>query len=246
MTGYHIKAATLSFSVLMLSAVALGKPAALAQHSDTQAQVPPSAQAPEGQSPRTPSPPLIAPLRPNQNLRSANGVIRLFDSVLIYPLPDWTKLNSSKALQSSRYNRLQQPGIFALEAVPIEETHTNWKNQYALLAIQNFRGGPVRNMQLTERNFQEGCAAGTVRMVHGVAREGVPTLLVACGAYAAKADTGEVGVFVFLQRGQTAVRLYREWRGPAFDPDDSKTWPVNRAQLMKVFKQLQSARLTAQ
>ncbi|MEM1039478.1 MAG: hypothetical protein AAGI12_08400 [Pseudomonadota bacterium] len=188
----------------------------------------------------------LTPMRPNQRLSNANGVIRLFDSVLLFPLPDWTTLNTSTAMQASRFNRRQQPGVFALEAIPRDETFQNWKNIYALLAIQNFRGGPARNMMLAEDNFQQGCAPGTVRTVRGTAREGVPTLLVACGAYAKQPDMGEVGVFVFLQRGNTAVRLYREWRGPAFDPDDTNAWPVERTQLMKVFNQLQAARLRGQ
>ncbi|MEO0545748.1 MAG: hypothetical protein AAF035_02260 [Pseudomonadota bacterium] len=188
----------------------------------------------------------LTPMRPNQRLSNANGIIRLFDSVLLYPLPDWTPLNTSTAMQASRFKRGQQPGVFSLQAIPREETYQDWKNLYALLAIQNFRGGPARNMMLAESNFQQGCAPGTVRMERGTAREGVPTLLVACGAYAKQPDMGEVGVFVFLQRGNTAVRLYREWRGPAFDPDDTAAWPVERPQLMKVFNQLQAARLRGQ
>ncbi|MEL6966456.1 MAG: hypothetical protein AAGM04_03660 [Pseudomonadota bacterium] len=177
-----------------------------------------------------------------RSLNSVNGVIRLFGTVLVYPLPDWTPLNTN-ALKASRFNRQQRPGVFALQAIPKTETGNNWRNLYGILAIERFRGGPLRHLAITEGNFRQNCAADRLRLTQGTARVGVPTLFVACGAYTKDQTQGQIGVFVFLQNGQTAVRLYREWRGPAFDPDKQDSWPVDRAQLKTVFENLQAAQL---
>ena len=54
---------------------------------------------------------------------------------------------------------------------------------------------------------------------------------------------GEVAAFVLMQRGKTAIRLYREWRGPAFRSEDPNQWPVSLKNVQRVIQTMTRARL---
>ncbi len=185
-----------------------------------------------------------SPARPGANFRSMSGTIRLFDSVLIYPLPDWTTPDrETNPLADTNYSRGQQRAIFHLEMVPKGENKKDWKNLYAILAQENYPHGIRGHVREIIGGFRAGCRPSNTTVRPGRGTDTKFLLIIACGSYANNPSQGELAAFVVMQRGSTAVRLYREWRAPAFRSEDENQWPINGEELGKILTSMQKARL---
>ena len=173
-----------------------------------------------------------------------NGVIRLFDSVLVYPLPDWTPPDThSNPLAGTRYNRQEAPGVFKLEMTPKNESAENWFNLYALLARQNYKGSTGSHAREIASAFRQNCNPSNLSIRPGRGDDNRAFLLIACGNYSKRPQLGEVAAFALFRRGGTAVRLYREWKGAAFRANDPTSWPVTLEEFGVVTQAMAKAKL---
>jgi hypothetical protein len=44
---------------------------------------------------------------------------------------------------------------------------------------------------------------------------------------------GEIMLFEVVENEFGAMKVYEEWRGPAFDPNDMDAWPVDQAEFQR-------------
>lgn len=188
-----------------------------------------------------PPPPATSPQK-----AGIHASIRLFDSLLIHPLPDWSPREvESDPLSATRFDRQRGENIIRQEMVPVEETFKDWRNLYGLMGLRNYPGTNAAHAGQIVRLFRTGCSPSNINIqpLHG--NERMALQVVACGSFSRQPDIGEVAVFVLLKRGTTAARLYREWRGPAFRAEDPGQWPVKRNTLRHVIMTMTGARLVS-
>lgn len=184
-------------------------------------------------------PPVTEPRR-----KEFNGTLPLFDSLLIHPMPDWMPQEiQGNPITSTRFNRKQGKNVFLLEMMPREEKPSEWRNLYAVLGFRNYRGTNETHARLIGNSFKTGCKPSNLNVRPLQGNPKIALLVVACGSFARQTSIGEVAAFVLLQRGTTAVRLYRQWRGPAFRSEDPQQWPVTRKSLDRIIGKMIRARL---
>lgn len=177
--------------------------------------------------------------------RGLNATVRLFDSVLVYPLPDWSPTEaSSKPLTASRFKRSQKGGIFSLEMVPKDEDFKKWRNLYGVVGMANFRGSTQQHANQIVSQFKTGCRPSNLSIRPGSGNSKKAVIVVACGSYAQKRDEGEIAAFVLFQNGKTSARIYREWRGKAFQAEVTSTWPVSEEEVRRVLRTMAASTLT--
>ena len=188
---------------------------------------------------------LLPAPQPGAKYRGLNASVRLFDTVLVYPLPDWSPTErSSNPLKASKFNRTQKGNIFSLQMVPKEEEFKSWRNLYAIVGVANFPGNTRSHADQIIKQFRAGCRPSNLSIRPGSGNRNKAIIVIACGSYARKQDEGEIAAFVIFQHGKTAVRIYREWRGPAFQAGTSATWPVSPEEVQRVLRTMHASTLT--
>jgi hypothetical protein len=189
---------------------------------------------------------LLPPPQPGAKYRGLNATVKLFDSVLVYPLPDWSPTErSAQPLTASRFNRSQKGNVFSLEMVPKEESFKDWTNLYGVVGMANFRGSNQQHAKLIVNQFKTGCRPSNLSVKPGGGNNKKAVIVVACGSYTKKRDIGEVAAFVLFRNGNTSARLYREWRGKAFQAEVPSTWPVSEEEVRRVLRTMATSTLRA-
>lgn len=184
------------------------------------------------------------PPRAQSPAKGFEATIRLFDSVLIHPLPDWMPREiQGDPMSSTLFSRQEKGNVFRMEMVPKEETFQDWRNLYAVMGLRNYPGTISDHARQIITLFRSGCSPSNLAIRPPQGNANIALLIIACGSFSRQAGMGEVAVFVLLHRGKTAVRLYREWRGKAFRAEDRGQWPVKRKTLDHVIRTMTQARL---
>lgn len=158
---------------------------------------------------------------------------------LVLPLPKWGELDDAAPQDLlglvSVYFR-EEAGQARLEIYPRGESEALWTRLYGArlfdqpgLALANLRSVIVDV-------YARACRADSVALFQLEADNGdaIPPLGFVCGAYRdlpGYAGQGEVMVMGFSKSDKGVAMVYEEWRGKAFDPADSATWPVSTEQI---------------
>lgn len=188
---------------------------------------------------------MAKPAAPAPGSQEFKGSISLFDSVLIYPMPDWMpRETQGNPMSSLRLNRRRGEKVFLLEMLPKEEPVSAWRNLYAVMGLRDYPGNNATHARDIVRALGSNCKPSNLNTGPLKGNPRLAVVVVACGSFAREPDKGEVAAFVLLQRGTTAVRLYRQWRGPAFRSEDPEQWPVKREAFERIIRQMTKARLT--
>ena len=170
---------------------------------------------------------------------SQQSPIELFGETLIFFLPDWTDgLSTADVMNASTVDRQENSTQFLIEMVPSEQTLEEWRDIFAILA-QKGDVSVASELDTIEANYMQGCDPARTLVVRSDRVENPPTdgsgyATVFCGAYAADSAQGEIGVFRVVRQGDVTARIYREWRGPAFDLADRANFPVSVERLRAI------------
>ena len=188
---------------------------------------------------------LLPSPQPGAKYRGLNATVKLFDSVLVYPLPDWSPTEvSSNPLTASRFNRTQKGNVFSLEMVPKEDDFKSWTNLYGVVGMANFRGSTQQHANLIVNQFRTGCRPSNLAVKPGSGNNTKAVIVVACGSYNQKREQGEIAAFVLFKNGNTSARIYREWRGKAFQAEVTSTWPVSEEEVRRVLRTMAASTLS--
>jgi hypothetical protein len=167
---------------------------------------------------------------------------------LSWPVPDW--FPASGAPQWADYvspNHVESDDQASLEIFPRGESEAYWTTIYGArinatpdVALTQLRSAVVNV-------YSRACQPQTVALFQFEPDQGdvIPPLGFLCGAYLDQlpsyAGKGEVMVIGFV-RSETGVGMvYQEWRGAAFDPEDTSTWPVSPDVVEQRLAQFKSA-----
>lgn len=156
--------------------------------------------------------------------------IELFGERLNYFHPDWTDgLDAAGVAEAVKVNRQENERAFLIEFVPADQTFETWTDLYAILAR---RGSSVEaELDEIEANFRGGCEPSQLLVLRSDRMENPPPVeggfaTVICGAYSFDPSRGQVAVFRVVEQGGVTARVYREWRGPAFEATTRENAPV--------------------
>lgn len=166
-------------------------------------------------------------------------VLSALNQNLALPLPDWGELEGTAPENLldlvSVYFR-EDEGQARLEIYPRGEGEALWSRLYGArifdqpgLALANLRSVIVDV-------YARACQPETVALFQFEPDDGdnIPPLGFVCGAYQdlpGYAGQGEVMIMGFYKSAEGVAMVYQEWRGDAFDPTDSSTWPVSAEQI---------------
>lgn len=165
---------------------------------------------------------LTAAVVPAAAQPSANATfIELFGERLNYFHPDWTDgLDAAGVAAAVKVNRQENERAFLIEFVPADQTFQAWTDLYAILAR---RGSSIEaELGEIEANFRGGCEPDQLLVLRSDRMENPPPVeggfaTIICGAYSFDPSRGQVAVFRVVEQGGVTARVYREWRGPAFE-----------------------------
>ncbi len=156
------------------------------------------------------------------------------------PVPEWGR--TAGAPDAATLQLVRTPyaaDVETLEFIPAGETIDTWTRMVAALVVAKPGYPAAAHEESIVSAFEKGCEKASLNM--GVAAKGdgdlPPVFLVACGAYTSEiavgtfAGGGEIFIGAIAEGPKGAVKLYQEWRGKAFSPDDAASWPVAGTEL---------------
>lgn len=156
------------------------------------------------------------------------------------PVPEWGRTDGAPDAATLQLVRTPYAAdVETLEFIPAGETIDTWTKMVAALVVAKPGYPAAAHEDSIVNAFEKGCEKASLNM--GVAAKGdgdlPPVFLVACGAYGADiavgtfAGGGEIFIGAITETPKGAVKIYQEWRGKAFSPDDTATWPVSGTEL---------------
>ena len=184
-----------------------------------------------------PSPSLNAP-------RSLNGRVRIYDSVLVHPMPVWSRVEDGAApSERSIFQRSSQENVFRFDIAPRGESFKDWRNLFAVVAFKN-RPGPIeRQAHGVVQHFKRQCSPNNLGIYPGNKTTEKLVLVVSCGNYSRQREFGEIAAVTIVKRGNLAVTLMRQWKRKSWITSVPSQWPVSRKEIDGVLKELVRSRL---
>jgi hypothetical protein len=178
-------------------------------------------------SPAQEQPPLVA-----------NGdtmVLSTLGQSLSTPVPDWLEggqADGANPADSTPSHYVADDREALLELYPPGETQALWTQNYGIrLARNNGRSlGAIRSAVMA--SYARVCDPALTGFFQLGADQGevLAPLGYVCGAfrrgYTGLGGKGEVMVMSFRQNEAGVAMVFRQWRGPAFNPEDPQSWPV--------------------
>ena len=190
---------------------------------------------------------LAVPVQAQDRVQSrANPTfIDLFGERLNYTHPDWTDgAPPDELLGAMKVSRQENERQFLIELIPADQTFEAWTDLFAVMAKRE--GSVGAELDEIEANFTGGCAPDQLLILRSDRMENPPPVeggfaTVICGAYSFDPTRGQVAAFRVVEKNGVTARLYREWRGPAFDAATRENAPVAMGDVAEVNRRLLAA-----
>lgn len=187
----------------------------------------------------------LLPPSPGANARrSINGRIRVFDNVLIHPMPVWSKYSDGPApSERSKIQTATRDGIYSMNMTPREETLDNWKSIFTITGVNRAGISIKEHAESVAAQFQSVCSPSNLKFFPGRQTPISVLFVVACGNYSRDREQGHMAAVVVLKTETTVVTISRQWRDKAFQAAIQSAWPVDKDELESVMAELAKSRL---
>lgn len=178
--------------------------------------------------------------------------IRLYDTILRYPMPSWVDVTGD-LLKQSEYSRQQKGNYFIFEQIPKGEAFDSWTALYAVAAVHKPDFSFKQFLGASIAQIGQKCGKSNLNYERLSQDESSAMLVIVCGSYA-KADgqfgyapdVGDVTVMRFDQAGATFIKTYHHWRGEKFDIEREENWPVRRRTVLDMANGMAAMELTVE
>jgi len=189
---------------------------------------------------------LLPPSSSKSKARSFTGRIRIFNSVLLHPLPVWSRVaNGPAPAEKTKLTTANRKGVYYLDMVPKDESFKQWTNRFGVVGFNQPNASLQRQSNLVVQHFRSICSPSNLQVFRGRQAADRTVIVVACGSYSRQPGTGQMAAVMFLKNKTQSVTMRREWRGPAFQSKVASTWPVPKRELDGVLSELYRSRLLA-
>lgn len=153
---------------------------------------------------------------------------------LTLPVPAWGRINGVGDAATMQLIRTPTgTDEETLEFIPVTESIDAWTRMLAAMVVARPGYTAADHQKGIEAAFTQGCAKDSLQVGTAMQAElGLPAVIIAaCGAYAVAgtgtpAGSGELFVGSITETAKGAVKFYQEWRGKAFNPGNTGSWPV--------------------
>ena len=149
------------------------------------------------------------------------------------PRPSWSAGKAGE-LASETYRKVHAEGVELIELIPVGDSFDTWTQMSAALVVAQPGYSAQMLMVSVVDAFVAGCKPEALAFGTELpATDGRPAVLVAaCGDFnpgpvGTAPGQGEIMLLAVAENAGGAVKVYEEWRGPAFDVKDNSTWPVD-------------------
>lgn len=166
---------------------------------------------------------------------------------LTLPRPSWS-LGKAGELNSETHRKVHAEGVELIELIPAGDSFDSWTRMSAALVVAQPGYSAKMHMHSVVVAFVAGCKPEALAFGTELpATDGRPAILVAaCGEFnpgpvGTAPGQGEIMLLAIAEKASGAVKVYEEWRGPAFDLKDYSTWPVDIAEYRARAAALQSS-----
>lgn len=175
-------------------------------------------------------------------------VLQTFEQDISMPLPDWLELQGATPdtlLDRVSVHFREDEAESRLDIYPRGEGEALWSRLYGArffrqpnLTLNNLRSAIINV-------YSQTCRPDAVALFQLEPDDGdnIPPLGFVCGAYLdlpGYSGQGEVMIMGFYRSASGVATIYQEWRGPAFDPQDTASWPVPSETVETRFSQFKS------
>lgn len=165
-------------------------------------------------------------------LSAATLEVEMQGHKLTLPRPSWS-LGKAGELDSETYRKVHAEGVELIELIPAGDSFDSWTRMSAALVVVQPGYSAKMHMASVVDAFVAGCKPEALAFGTELpATDGRPAILVAaCGEFnpgpvGTAPGRGEIMLLAIAENASGAVKVYEEWRGPAFDLKDDSTWPV--------------------
>jgi len=167
------------------------------------------------------------------HVAAATLEIEMQGQTVTLPRPSWS-IGKGDELASEMFRKVHANGVEIIEFIPAGETLDTWTRMSAALVVAQPGYPADAHMGSVVDAFTAGCKPDALRFGTELpATDGRPAVLVAAceefnpGPVGTAPGQGEIMLLVVAENAGGAVKVYEEWRGPAFSLDDVGTWPVD-------------------
>jgi hypothetical protein len=163
-------------------------------------------------------------------------VLEALDHKVTMPRPDWIGGEDSSALTAEVSPRFVDLGDQAhLELYPRGEGAAFWSRLFGA-RLTRMPEPVLADFRATVIDvYARSCRPDATAFFQLEPDDGdnLPPLGFVCGSYRdpVYADEGEVTLIGFLKSDDSVAIVYQGWRGKAFEPSDTATWPVTPDEL---------------
>ena len=175
--------------------------------------------------------------------------VKLYDVIAHFPAPSWT--TAKDQLAKSEVKRKQTLDSLALEFIPKGQSFDSWSAMSSIYTWQKKFKDMDWFLKTTVGIYQQACGTKNVKveMLQDNIQQKLLTiycqkLIANIPEYGYAAGVGEIAVIHLENKGDTYVKNYHAWRGPAFDKTKPDTWPTNKATIEKSQISLGDAKIT--
>ncbi|PIW30714.1 MAG: hypothetical protein COW30_01705 [Rhodospirillales bacterium CG15_BIG_FIL_POST_REV_8_21_14_020_66_15] len=177
------------------------------------------------------------------------STVPVYDAIVHFPGPSW--LVAGNPADQIEFRREQNGATFVLEQIPKGEKFETWTQMYALMALYNesltLNDFIVQSLGL----YLEACGKENFSLRKSFKQgDAGPTYLIICRDtpngpenFGYGNGVGEIAAMTFRQYKNTFVKVYHEWRGKAFQSDDTQSWPVSTPVLKDMLQNIKTVRL---
>lgn len=164
------------------------------------------------------------------------------------PFPSWLadRAPSAEQLRDLTSLKFSEIGDQAtLEIYPRGEGEAFWSTLYGARVTRQADSTLAQLRSVIIDVYARACRPETVALFQLEPDDGdsIPPLGFVCGSYlpiAGYEGKGEVMVMGFYKTATGSAMIYQEWRGEAFNPSDSATWPVSTEEIEARIAQLKN------
>ncbi len=175
-------------------------------------------------------------------------LLNTFEQGISMPLPDWLELQG--ATPDTLLDRVsvyfrEDEAESRLDIYPRGEGEALWSRLYGARFFRQ-PNLPLTNLRSAIINvYSQTCRPDAVALFQLEPDDGdnIPPLGFVCGAYLdlpGYSGQGEVMIMAFYRSEAGVATVYQEWRGTAFDPQDTASWPVSSETVQARFSQFKS------
>lgn len=180
----------------------------------------------------------------NSARRSLNGQVRLFDNVLIHPMPVWSSFaNGPAPAERSKIKTANKNGLYQMSMVPREEDFANWQNLFTVTAHQRDKRSVGQQGRQVMQQFRTICSPSNLQVFKVHASPTMLIQVVACGNFSRERSKGQMAAIVTLRNESGLVTLTRQWSTPAFQSKIPTSWPVPKNEMDGVLGELSRSKL---